>query len=103
MKVSLLISCAFAVLAPSAFANGGGYFRGGVERAGDVAGFEPKETEKIRILDEKLTVALGSKAADVEVRYLMRNETDKKVTVRFGFPVEELFDDGYGSGDVRNS
>lgn len=93
MKISLWISCVFAVMAPSAFANGGGYFRGGVERAGDVVGFEPKETEKIRILDEKLTVALGPKSADVEVRYLMRNETDKKVKVRFGFPVEESFDD----------
>ena len=52
-------------------------------------GFEPKDTEKIRILDEKLVVILGAKEADVEVRYLMRNETDKKVKVRFGFPVEE--------------
>ncbi len=82
----------FLILVQPASANGGGYFRGGVEHAGDVAGFEPKETEKIRILDEKLTVALGSKSADVEVRYLMHNETDKKVKVRFGFPVEESFD-----------
>ncbi|HEX7261407.1 MAG TPA: DUF4424 family protein [Luteolibacter sp.] len=92
MKVSLWISCVLAALTPSVFANGGGYFRGGMERAGDVTGFEPQETEKIRILDEKLTVALGPKSADVEVRYLMRNETDKKVKVRFGFPVEESFD-----------
>lgn len=83
----------FAVVIQPAFANGGGYFRGGVKRTGDVAGFEPKETEKIRILDEKLTVALGPKSADVEVRYLMRIETDKKVKVRFGFPVEESFDE----------
>lgn len=73
-------------------ANGGGYIRGGVEQAGDVAGFEPKATENIRILDEKLSVSLGPKEADVEVRYLMRNETAKKVKVRFGFPVEESFD-----------
>jgi hypothetical protein len=86
----------FAILTQPVLANGGGYFRGGVERAGDVAGFEPKETEKIRILDEKLTVALGPKSADVEVRYLMRNETDKKVKVRFGFPVEESFDNVMG-------
>lgn len=72
--------------------NGGGYDRGGLESAGDVAGFEPKHTEKIRILDEKLTVLLGPKSADVEVRYLMRNETAAKVKVRFGFPVEESFD-----------
>jgi hypothetical protein len=73
-------------------ANGGGYFRGGVENTGDVAGFEPKATENIRILDEKLTIKLGPKEADVEVRYLMRNVTNKKVKVRFGFPVEESFD-----------
>ena len=86
----------FAILTQPVLANGGGYFRGGVERAGDVAGFEPKETEKIRILDEKLTAALGPKSANVEVRYLMRNETDKKVKVRFGFPVEESFDNIMG-------
>ncbi len=92
MKKSICLSFGFILLSLPLFANGGGYFRGGVENAGDIAGFEPKETEKIRILDEKLTVALGSKSADVEVRYLMRNETDKKVKVRFGFPVEESFD-----------
>lgn len=73
-------------------ANGGGYFRGGVEGLGDILGFVPKETEKIRILDELLTVNLGPEAAEVEVRYLMRNETDQKVKVRFGFPVEESAD-----------
>ena len=74
-------------------ANGGGYVRGGIENTGDVSGFEPKATENIRILDEKLTVGLGPNEADVEVRYLMRNMTGKKVKVRFGFPVEESFDD----------
>jgi len=92
MKISKWIALGFIVLHQPTFANGGGYFRGGVERAGDVAGFEPSDTEKIRILDEKLTVGLASKSADVEVRYLMRNETDTKVKVRFGFPVEESFD-----------
>ena len=92
MKLNTWLALGFMVLSQPAFANGGGYFRGGVEHAGDVAGFEPKETEKIRILDENLTVALGPKSADVEVRYLMRNETTKKVKVRFGFPVEESFD-----------
>jgi len=92
MKINAWLGICSIILAQPAHANGGGYFRGGVERAGDVAGFEPKETEKIRIMDEKLTAALGQKSADVEVRYLMRNETDKKVKVRFGFPVEESFD-----------
>ena len=79
-------------------ANGGGYFRGGIKNTGDVAGFEPKATEDIRILDEKPTVNLGPKEADVEVRYLMRNETAKKVKVRFGFPVEESFDRNWMAG-----
>lgn len=80
------------ILVQPLHANGGGYFRGGLEQTGDVAGFEPKATENIRMLDEKLTISLGQREADVEVRYLMRNETDKKVKVRFGFPVEESFD-----------
>lgn len=92
MKITTWFAIGFIALHQPILANGGGYFRGGMERAGDVAGFEPSETEKIRILDEKLTVELGPKSADVEVRYLMRNETDKKVKVRFGFPVEESFD-----------
>lgn len=82
-------------------ANGGGYFRGGVEKAGDLAGFEPKETDKIRMLDEKLTITLGPKSADVEVRYVMKNVTDKKVKVRFGFPVEESFDNDYMSSEIE--
>jgi len=73
-------------------ANGGGFFRGGVESAGDVAGFEPKATENVRILDEVLTVRLGPSDAEVDVRYLMKNITDRKVKVRFGFPVEESAD-----------
>lgn len=92
MKTKIWITLGIVLLNLPAFANGGGYFRGGVERAGDVAGFQPSETEKIRIIDEKLTIALGPKSADVEVRYLMRNETTQKVKVRFGFPVEESFD-----------
>ena len=92
MKLTVLLAVGLSVLIQPTFANGGGYFRGGVERAGDVAGFEPKETEKIRILDEKLTVALGSSAAEVEVRYLMHNETDKKgflPTARFWQGISE--------------
>jgi hypothetical protein len=107
MKIIRWLALGFIALHQPVLANGGGYFRGGVERAGDVAGFEPSETEKIRILDEKLTFALGPKSADVEVRYLMRNETDKKVKVRFGFPVEELFDNSMmaegGAADPEQS
>lgn len=92
MRTSVWLAVGMAALIQPVLGNGGGYFRGGVERAGDVAGFEPAETAKIRIVDEKLTVDLGATAAEVEVRYLMRNETDQKVKVRFGFPVEESFD-----------
>ncbi len=101
MRISGWLGVGFIVLLQPVLANGGGYFRGGVEHTGDVAGFEPKETEKIRIMDEKLTVALGPKSADVEVRYLMRNETDKKVKVRFGFPVEESFDKSMTGADTK--
>jgi hypothetical protein len=92
MKAHCLAMSCLIASAGILHANGGGYFRGGVENTGDVAGFEPKATGNIRILDEKLTIKLGPKEADVEVRYLMRNVTDKKVKVRFGFPVEESFD-----------
>lgn len=93
MKKTVAGICACLIASVTAvLGNGGGYDRGGLESAGDVAGFEPKHTEKIRILDEKLTVQLGPRSADVEVRYLMRNETAAKVKVRFGFPVEESFD-----------
>jgi hypothetical protein len=90
MKRMLML--AFAALSLPVHANGGGYLRGGVTRAGDIAGFEPKSTEHIRLLDEKLTVDLGSAEAAVDIQYRMRNETGKKVKVRFGFPVEESFD-----------
>ena len=91
-KLPMLLLACLVLGIPSARANGGGYFRGGLESAGDVSGFEPEQTDKIRILDEKLIARLGSKSAAVEVRYLMRNETAKKVKVSFGFPVEESFD-----------
>jgi Domain of unknown function (DUF4424) len=93
------IALSLTLLTQPLFANGGGYLRGGVERTGDVAGFEPSATEKIQILDEKLTISLGPHSADVEVRYLMRNETNKKVKVRFGFPVEEIFDEDNMRGE----
>jgi len=97
-RCCLAISCWLLAAAHFLHANGGGYFRGGVENTGDIAGFEPVATENIRILDEKLTIKLGTKEADVEVRYLMRNVTDKKVKVRFGFPVEESFDMNFMAG-----
>ncbi len=93
MKAALGLALLSLLGSPLLFANGGGYFRGGVERSGSVTGFEPEQTENIRMLDEKLTVAFGREEASVEIRYLMRNESDKKVKVRFGFPVEESLGD----------
>ncbi len=91
----MAVLCCLFCSVSGALANGGGYFRGGVEKVGGLAGFEPKETDRIRMLDEKLAIKLGPNEADVEIRYLMRNITDKKVKVRFGFPVEESFDVHY--------
>lgn len=90
MITRLVLACGL-LSTGAAFANGGGYFLGGVERTGDIEIFEPEEVEKIRMLDENLEIGLGPKEATVEIRYLMKNETDGKVKIRFGFPVEELF------------
>lgn len=95
MRTCLGLLLVLTAMAEPVFANGGGYFRGGVEGVGGIAGFEPQATENIRLLDEKLTVALGPEEAEVEIRYLMRNEAQKRVKVRFGFPVEESFDQDY--------
>ncbi|RYD36897.1 MAG: hypothetical protein EOP87_04610 [Verrucomicrobiaceae bacterium] len=87
-------SVLFLLLASTAplLANGGGYLRGGITHAGDLTAFEPQATGSIRMTDEKLTIAFGKKEAQVEIHYLLRNQTRDKVKVRFGFPVEEVFD-----------
>lgn len=87
-------------------ANGGGYLTGGVSSSGDVLGFEPEATEKIRIHDELLVAKLGPNSAKVAVRYRMKNETGETVAVRFGFPVEETgrgedFADEAGNTDIQ--
>jgi hypothetical protein len=84
-----------------ALGNGGGFLRGGVRTTGGIAGFEPVATEHVRILDETLVIRAGRERTKVEVRYLMRNMTDKTVKVRFGFPIEESMDDNaYGPSGV---
>jgi hypothetical protein len=45
----------------------------------------------VRIVDEKLDIALRRTDAAVEVRYVMKNLAERPVTVRFGFPVEANF------------
>jgi hypothetical protein len=88
----LLLLTVPGAIAPPASANVGGYSFGGVHQTGDLVGFEPSATDRVRILEEELHVKFGPKSAEVEVRYLMRNETDRRVAVRFGFPVEETSD-----------
>ncbi|MCH7225810.1 NADase-type glycan-binding domain-containing protein [Haloferula sp. A504] len=95
MKLAILILLGIGTVV---LANGGGYRRGGVEAMGDVAGFEPENTEKVRIVDELLRFECHESFADVEVRYLMKNLTGRAVTVRFGFPVEESYDAGTDPG-----
>jgi len=80
------------------WANAGGYFRGGVESSGTLGGFEPSQLQAVQILDENLTVDFDENGAEVDVRYVMRNETDRRVKVRFGFPIEESFDNDLGFG-----
>ena len=85
--------CLLWIAVEPAWANGGGYLSGGLRQAGGIIGFEPVATERVRILDETLMIKAGRASARVEVRYLMRNTTDNKVKVRFGFPIEESTDD----------
>jgi len=94
MKCAMMpLSALFLIAAGVAWGNGGGYVRGGVGATGGIAGFEPVATEHVRILDETLLIRAGGDSAKVEVRYLMRNMTDKRVKVRFGFPIEETTSD----------
>ncbi len=91
MKPWAVLSLLLVSTAPL-LANGGGYLRGGITHAGDLTAFEPQATGNIRMVDEKLDIAFGKEEARVEIHYLLRNQTQEKVKVRFGFPVEELFD-----------
>ena len=83
----------FLISGMEAWGNGGGYISGGLRSTGGIVGFEPVATEHVRILDETLTIRAGKDRAKVEVRYVMRNMTDRKVKVRFGFPIEESADE----------
>lgn len=86
-SVTFLPFVAALLWAPTALANGGGYAFG-VQFTGSVAPFQASGTEHVRILEEKLEVALRRTAAVVTVRYSMRNLSPEPAHVRFGFPVE---------------
>lgn len=91
-RISLGLLALLLMGAELAWGNGGGYIRGGVRVTGGISGFEPEATEHVRILDETLVIRAGKTRAQVEVRYLMRNMTENRVKVRFGFPIEESSD-----------
>lgn len=97
MKLSRVVAALAAAVmaAPAAWANGGGYVSGGVRSTGGVKGFEPEQTEKVRIRDENLTIRLRSKEALVEVRYILKNTSPNSAHVKFGFPVEEVASQNY--------
>jgi len=103
MKPTIPVSvfAAFLLATLPAFPNGGGYARGGVESTGTLTGFEPKGTENIRILDEHLTIRLGMDDADVKVVYRMKNQSGKRIKVRFGFPVKESSDGTMPTDDLN--
>lgn len=101
MKWMVISAVLGSVSCGVALANGGGYSRGGVESSGSIQGFEPKQTDKVQILDEQLTITLGPESAAVEVRYLMKNVSESKAKVRFGFPVEVERDNFWGFGGPR--
>ncbi|MFU8893014.1 MAG: NADase-type glycan-binding domain-containing protein [Luteolibacter sp.] len=88
-RISMVLIGVFLTGGGLAWGNGGGYYRPGVGATGAIAGFEPVATEHVRIVDETLIIRAGRESAKVEVRYLMRNMSDKRVKVRFGFPIEE--------------
>ena len=103
MRLAHLSSAALLSWAGAALANGGGYSFG-VTFTGSVAPFQASGTEKVRILEETLEVALRRGDAAVVVRYSMKNVTDEPVTVKFGFPVEgNPPDDGELGFDVEES
>jgi hypothetical protein len=91
MKRSCSVLLAFFLTVSLAWANGGGY-RTGIDFTGSVAPFAPEGVENIRIVQENLDIELQVGKAAVTVLYLMKNDTDAKVKVRFGFPVEDTKD-----------
>ncbi len=74
----------------SVHANGGGYFTKGVDQTGTIQSFQPEGTENVAIIQEDLDILLLEDSAKVEVRYILRNVSNAKARVRFGFPVEEI-------------
>lgn len=85
-----LMTVHLAAIATGAFGNGGGYFTRGVDQTGMIQSFQPEGTEQVAIIQEDLEIVLGPQSTRVEVRYILRNVSEKKARVRFGFPVEEI-------------
>jgi len=87
MKKFILFS--FFIFVEIVMGNGGGY-QYGTDFTGAISPFTSEGTESVQILDEKLDILLGEESAKVSVLYQMKNVTDKKVVVKFGFPVEDV-------------
>ena len=93
---TLLVFLSNGIVTQLASGNGGGY-RYGVKFTGGVAPFEPSGVKHVQIMDEKLSVVLDQDRANVEVRYVMKNITDRRARVTFGFPIEANGTDPYES------
>jgi len=89
MRLFLVGVMSLGALSIPVGANGGGYHIG-VEFTGSLAPFSPVGTERVQIMDEKLDVLLKHEYAEVNVRYLMHNESKRSAKVTFGFPVEDV-------------
>lgn len=87
----------YALLCASVFGNGGGYHYG-IKFTGGISPFSAEGVEHVQIIDEKLDIHLLANHAAVQVRYLLKNISDKSVSVKFGFPVEDV--DDHWSGIV---
>ncbi|MBK1791156.1 NADase-type glycan-binding domain-containing protein [Persicirhabdus sediminis] len=70
-------------------ANGGGYHVG-LDFSGQVTPFTPVGVEQVQILDETLSIVLKADYAEVNVRYVMENVSEKSAKVKFGFPAEDV-------------
>ena len=92
--------CLYLMCCVTALGNGGGY-RHGVGFTGGIAPFTAKGTEFVQIEDEKLDIDLYPDYALVKVCYHMKNVSKKAVSVKFGFPVEDVNDE-WGFREFEN-
>lgn len=85
---SLLATLCFLMVSPVQ-ANGGGW--SSVNRSGSILPFEMEDIASVVMETEDLTIDLWTSHAEIWVTYRLRNTEDKKVKVRFGFPMESTY------------